>query len=72
MVWRGSKQGSVNLALISSALWNLRQSAHLPVGEMASLIANELKNWIDNAAQYDDLTFILVKVNSEPGLTTGP
>ena len=41
----------------------LRQSAHLPVGEMASTIARELKNWIDNAAQYDDLTFILVKVN---------
>ena len=41
----------------------LRQSAHLPVGEMASRIAGELKAWIDNAAQYDDLTFILVKVN---------
>jgi len=26
---------------------------------------------MDNAAQYDDLTFILVKVNAEPGLTPG-
>jgi sigma-B regulation protein RsbU (phosphoserine phosphatase) len=42
----------------------LRQSAHLPVGEIASTLASELKTWIDNAAQYDDLTFILVKVNS--------
>jgi sigma-B regulation protein RsbU (phosphoserine phosphatase) len=42
----------------------LRQSAHLPVGEMAAKIAGELKKWIDNAAQYDDLTFILVKVAS--------
>jgi serine phosphatase RsbU (regulator of sigma subunit) len=33
------------------------------VGEIASTIASELKAWIDNAAQYDDLTFILVKVN---------
>jgi serine phosphatase RsbU (regulator of sigma subunit) len=40
----------------------LRQSAHLPVGEIASTLASELKTWIDNAAQYDDLTFILVKV----------
>jgi serine phosphatase RsbU (regulator of sigma subunit) len=42
----------------------LRRSAHLPVAEIASTIASELKAWIDNAAQYDDLTFILVKVNS--------
>ena len=43
----------------------LRRSAHLPVGEMASRIAGELKSWIDNAAQYDDLTFILLKVNPD-------
>jgi sigma-B regulation protein RsbU (phosphoserine phosphatase) len=43
----------------------LRASAHLPVSEMASLITRELKSWIDSAAQYDDLTFILVKVNQE-------
>jgi predicted permease len=40
----------------------LRRSAHLPVDEIASAIAGELKTWIGNAAQYDDLTFILVKV----------
>jgi serine phosphatase RsbU (regulator of sigma subunit) len=44
----------------------LRRSAYLPVGEMASMIASELKDWMDNASQYDDLTFILVKVNAEP------
>ena len=43
----------------------LRESAHLPVSEMASRIASELKSWIGSAAQYDDLTFILVKVNQE-------
>jgi serine phosphatase RsbU (regulator of sigma subunit) len=43
----------------------LRESAHLPVSEMSSRIAGELKTWIDSAAQYDDLTFILVKVNQE-------
>ena len=42
----------------------LRRSAHLPVVEMVSAITNELKIWMDNAVQYDDLTFILMKVNS--------
>ena len=45
----------------------LRRSAHLPVGEMASAITTELKKWMDTAAQYDDLTFILVKVNPQVG-----
>jgi len=40
----------------------LRSSAHLPVSEMASHIATELKSWIATAAQYDDLTFIVMKV----------
>ena len=44
----------------------LRRSAHLPVGEMVSAITNELKIWMDSAIQYDDLTFILMKVNSSP------
>jgi sigma-B regulation protein RsbU (phosphoserine phosphatase) len=39
----------------------LRRTAHLPVDEMASAIASELKRWIDNAVQFDDLTFVLVK-----------
>ena len=42
----------------------LRQSAHLPVSEMAAEITNHLKTWIADAAQYDDLTFILLKVNA--------
>jgi hypothetical protein len=29
---------------------------------MAARIAAEMKNWIQDAAQYDDLTFLLVKV----------
>jgi putative ABC transport system permease protein len=40
----------------------LRRYAHLPVNEMASRILQELKSWISDAAQYDDLTFILMKV----------
>ena len=43
----------------------LRGTAHLPVDEMASAIATELKSWIDNAPQFDDLTFVLVKVSSD-------
>jgi sigma-B regulation protein RsbU (phosphoserine phosphatase) len=39
----------------------LRRTAHLPVEEMASAIAAELKSWIGNAVQFDDLTFVLVK-----------
>jgi putative ABC transport system permease protein len=40
----------------------LRNCAHLPVNDMASHILQELKAWISDAAQYDDLTFILMKV----------
>ena len=32
--------------------------------ELANQIAAELKTWIADAAQYDDLTFILMKVNA--------
>jgi putative ABC transport system permease protein len=39
----------------------LRRTSHLPVDEMASAIASELKSWIANAVQFDDLTFVLVK-----------
>jgi sigma-B regulation protein RsbU (phosphoserine phosphatase) len=42
----------------------LRKSGHLPVEAIASQIAGELKTWIGEAAQYDDLTFILLKVNA--------
>lgn len=40
----------------------LRRTAHLPINDMASAILQELKWWMADAAQYDDLTFILMKV----------
>ena len=39
----------------------LRRWAHLDVDTMAQNIAGELKAWIADADQYDDLTFILLK-----------
>jgi serine phosphatase RsbU (regulator of sigma subunit) len=41
----------------------LRRVAHLSVNEMCAQISQELRNWIEEAAQYDDLTFIVMKVN---------
>jgi serine phosphatase RsbU (regulator of sigma subunit) len=41
----------------------LRAVSHLPVNDMAASIVGELKKWISDAAQYDDMTFILMKVN---------
>jgi len=41
----------------------LRRVAHLPVGDMSVEISRELREWIGEAAQYDDLTFIVMKVN---------
>jgi putative ABC transport system permease protein len=40
----------------------LRRTAHLEVNEMSSRILQELKAWMADAAQYDDLTFVLMKV----------
>ncbi len=40
----------------------LRRMAHLPVSEMSSSILDELKKWMSDAEQYDDLTFIVMKV----------
>lgn len=40
----------------------LRDVAHLSVNEMASRILQNLKQWIADAEQYDDLTFVLMKV----------
>jgi serine phosphatase RsbU (regulator of sigma subunit) len=40
----------------------LRQVFHLPVDEMSSRISQELSGWIQDAAQYDDLTFLLMKM----------
>ena len=45
----------------------LRQVVHLPAHEMAARISQELKNWIQDAAQYDDLTFVVMKVNEALG-----
>jgi putative ABC transport system permease protein len=40
----------------------LRQTAHLPADEISARISAEMKNWIREAEQYDDLTFIVMKV----------
>jgi phosphoserine phosphatase RsbU/P len=41
----------------------VRRAAHLPVVEMTAVISQELRDWIGEAAQYDDLTFVVMKVN---------
>jgi phosphoserine phosphatase RsbU/P len=41
----------------------VRDVARLPVQDIASRVASELKQWIDTAAQHDDLTFVVMKVN---------
>ena len=40
----------------------MRQVVHLPALEMSTRIAQELRTWIKDASQYDDLTFIVMKV----------
>ena len=40
----------------------LRQAAHLPADEIGARISAEIKDWIRDAEQYDDLTFIVMKV----------
>jgi predicted permease len=40
----------------------LRESAHLPADEISARISGEMKGWIRDAEQYDDLTFIVMKV----------
>jgi len=40
----------------------LRQTAHLPVNEISARLSAEMKDWIGDAEQYDDLTFIVMKV----------
>jgi serine phosphatase RsbU (regulator of sigma subunit) len=40
----------------------LRESAHLPADEISARISSEMKDWIRDAEQYDDLTFIVMKV----------
>ena len=41
----------------------LREIVHLPVGDISSRISAALRDWIQNVEQYDDLTFIVLKVN---------
>jgi putative ABC transport system permease protein len=40
----------------------LRQAAHLSANEISARISAEMKNWIGDAEQYDDLTFVVMKV----------
>jgi sigma-B regulation protein RsbU (phosphoserine phosphatase) len=40
----------------------LRQTAHLPAKEISARLSDEMKGWIRDAEQYDDLTFIVMKV----------
>jgi sigma-B regulation protein RsbU (phosphoserine phosphatase) len=46
----------------------LRKVVHLEAPEIASRISDEMKNWIRDADQHDDLTFVVLKVN-ESGST---
>jgi sigma-B regulation protein RsbU (phosphoserine phosphatase) len=39
-----------------------RQTAHLPADEISARISAEMKDWIRDAEQYDDFTFIVMKV----------
>jgi len=40
----------------------LARAARLAVGEMSAVVLAELKEWMGDAEQYDDLTFLLMKV----------
>src|SRR4030095_13977876 len=40
----------------------LHQTAHLPANEIGARLSDEMKDWIRDAEQYDDLTFIVMKV----------
>ena len=40
----------------------LRTTAHLPADEISARISAGMKDWIRDAEQYDDLTFIVMKV----------
>ena len=41
----------------------IRRVAPLPITEITDAIAQELRHWIDDATQHDDLTFVVMKVN---------
>ena len=42
----------------------VRVVAPLPVQQISSRLVDELQTWMKGAAQYDDLTFVLVKMNA--------
>jgi sigma-B regulation protein RsbU (phosphoserine phosphatase) len=39
-----------------------RQVSHLSAGEIAACVSSALKDWIRDAEQFDDLTFVVMKV----------
>jgi sigma-B regulation protein RsbU (phosphoserine phosphatase) len=41
----------------------LQSVMHLPAAEISERISAELRGWIKDTAQYDDLTFVVLKVN---------
>jgi sigma-B regulation protein RsbU (phosphoserine phosphatase) len=48
----------------------LTQIAHLDAQEIAARLVAELKAWIQDASQYDDLTFIVLKVRDVPATSS--
>lgn len=43
----------------------LRRIAHLPIAEITAAISSELRAWIADAPQHDDITFVVLKVGEE-------
>ena len=41
----------------------LSQVAHLPVPGVVSSVSQSLRDWISDAPQHDDLTFVVIKVS---------
>jgi len=41
----------------------IRNVAHLPIQELTAKVSDELRQWIGDAPQHDDLTFVVLKVN---------
>jgi serine phosphatase RsbU (regulator of sigma subunit) len=44
----------------------LKQLLPLSAQEIAARLSDELRNWMQGADQHDDLTFLVMKVNSQP------
>jgi serine phosphatase RsbU (regulator of sigma subunit) len=43
----------------------VRRVAHLPIVEMTSSISHDLRTWIGEAPQHDDITFIVMKISED-------